>query len=314
MKIWMWIMILVCFCQFPVKAQTVEIELNRYQEATNLAEQRRFNQAAQQWHQLSVSFLLAEKQLGRRKMWQYAGLAEALAAISADRVNNVIAYRYWADSTRYFMTGGTNWALIKKQMQGRYEIGNRLLSTFMQAGVLSAADDILQQDLAMLQIWHDELAIFSFSSPKLGLSAKKTAAVAVEPEQNSPASFNNRQASHHSAFQPNKALTGLASAHFPDQQVIPREEFNKPDISEPDSSRSTQSTSALSISALSISGPSIPEKSNTEPAIVKPVAVPSSMSIIVHPPARGNILTSEHESVEAIQRRSFAPVPEIKED
>lgn len=322
-KIWMWIMILGCFCQFPIKAETVEVELKHYQEATRLAEQRRFNQAAQQWHQLSVSFLLAEKQLGKRKMWQYAGLAEALAAISADKVNNIIAYRYWADSTRYFMTGGTNWALMKKQLQHRYEIGNRLLLTFMQAGGLSA-DDILQQDLSMLQIWHDKLAIFSFTSPKLGLSARKAAAVTVAPEQNSQASFNNRQAGHHSAFQPNKALTGLASVDFPDQQVIPREEFSTPDTLEADSSLATQPTSALSISELSISelsilGPpaselSASELSNTEPAIVKPVAVPSSMSVTVHPPARGTTLTSEHESVEAIQRRSFAPVPEKKED
>jgi hypothetical protein len=335
MKIWIWVVCIVCFWQFPIKAETVDIELIRYREATRLADQQRFIQAAQQWHQLSVHFLLSDDPLSKRKMWQYAGLAEALAAISANRENNVIAYRYWADSTRYLMTGGTNWELMKKKLQHRYENGNRLLSTFMQVGGLSA-DDILQQDLAMLQIWRDKLALFSFTSPKLGLSARQTAVVAVDPKQNSQANFNNRQANHHSVFQPNKALTGLTSGHFPDQQMVPRKEFSKPDIAEPESIRSTPSISArasseLSSSELSTQEPSTSKMSMLEPAIVNSVGlienseiplttresgenISSSAPINVHPPARGNILTNESESVEAIQRRSFAPEPETKSD
>ncbi|MGF1685435.1 hypothetical protein L4C36_01905 [Photobacterium japonica] len=154
-----------------VMASAVELDLAPFAKGTHLITLGRYDQAAEQWHRLSLAFLSAEAKLGRKKMWQYAGMSEALAAMAADKANSAVAYQYWADSTRYLMTGGTDWQQMRKKMHRRYEQANTLLSTQLQvADLVSSVDHAWQQELTLLQVWDEKLALFSFSSPQLGLS------------------------------------------------------------------------------------------------------------------------------------------------
>ncbi|GHA51894.1 hypothetical protein GCM10007086_27280 [Photobacterium aphoticum] len=144
-----------------------------------MVSQGRYTQAAEQWHRLSLAFLSAESQLGRKKMWQYAGTAEALAAMAADKANDAMAYQYWADSTRYLMTGGTDWLQMRKKLHRRFEQANTLLSTQLQvADVASSVDLEWQQTLSQLQVWDEKLTVFSFAAPKLGMEDMRQQAAA----------------------------------------------------------------------------------------------------------------------------------------
>lgn len=118
-------------------ASAVDVELNYYTKANHLVNAGRYQQASEQWHRLTILFLSSEAKLGRKRMWQFAGLSEALAAISADKANDAMAYQYWADSTRYLMTGGTNWKQMRKKLHRRYEHANTLLSTQLQVADLA---------------------------------------------------------------------------------------------------------------------------------------------------------------------------------
>jgi len=346
MKTWMKIiLILCCYYQASVKAETVDIELKYYNKASYLVGQGKFKQAAEQWHQLSLVFLRSEAQLGNRNMWQYAGLAEALAAISADKVNSVTAYQYWADSTRFLMTGGTNWQLMRKQLHRRFETINTQLSVFMQVSDLSAnSSDSWQQDLSMLQLWNDKLAVFAFVSPKLGLTGKQTPTVVMS--QNNPISYKG-------AFQPNKKLTGLGMVKFHGKQIMPGKEPTTSNTSKSALSLPAQNELKIELSeseklpartaqaALSRHVTPIPEVDvevlapvlstkmsvvesnditpnvaiqhqfvNSEHEIedVRLSVVSAALGTTPTPLAKGNMATIEEEKIEPLQRRSFTPV------
>ena len=64
-------------------ARVVDIELSIYGKGTMLVNSPRDRQSADYWHQLSNKIMASESKLGAQKMWQYAGLSEALAAIAA---------------------------------------------------------------------------------------------------------------------------------------------------------------------------------------------------------------------------------------
>ncbi|KXI22252.1 hypothetical protein [Photobacterium sanguinicancri] len=151
-----------------VIASPVDVEISLYSKATFLAKSGRYKQAAEQYHRLSILFLSSEAKLGRKNMWQYAGLAEALAAIAADKTNSAKAYQYWADSMRYFMTGGTNWDQMKQKLHMRYEAANTQLSTQLQINDFTATiDEHWQNELDTLQAWDEKLNFFSFTSLNL---------------------------------------------------------------------------------------------------------------------------------------------------
>ncbi|WP_392339303.1 hypothetical protein [Moritella marina] len=277
-------------------------------------------------------------------MWQYAGLAEALAAMSADKTNDVIAYQYWADSGRYLMTGGTNWPLVQKQLHQRFETTNTQLSAFMQVNDLIANDsDKWQQDLSILQVWNDKLAVFTFTSPKLGLSGKRNV-TAVNQQQ--------PIVNYKGAFQPNKKLSGLGTATFRGNQITPvvingdvNEQQNVQELIITETTTEGTLTESVSfenvvpkagvsetvISRIPAAGLSLPIAID-EPAIeyeplveineiehAKKVLTPRPKvgakldvkQVQDNPLARGNMATMKDENVEALQRRSFAPV--IKE-
>ncbi|PSW14454.1 hypothetical protein C9J01_08455 [Photobacterium rosenbergii] len=198
-------------------ASAVDVELNYYTKANHLVNAGRYQQASEQWHRLTILFLSSEAKLGRKRMWQFAGLSEALAAISADKANDAMAYQYWADSTRYLMTGGTNWKQMRKKLHRRYEHANTLLSTQLQvADLASSIDSEWENELAVLQSWDEKLSLFSFESPKLGLADRQVQAAGVQPVAAIPAV--------NPVYQPpqgGKKLSGLNTSYSKEQHVIP---------------------------------------------------------------------------------------------
>lgn len=319
-KIWMRILVIYCCYHGSVSAEAIDIDLKYYNKANYYLGQGNFKQASKQWHQLSVVFLRSEAKLGYRKMWLYAGLADALAAIAADKANDVVAYQYWADSTRYLMTGGTNWSLVQKQLHGRFETTNTQLSAFMQVNDFAMNDsDRWQQDLAILQIWNDKLALFTFTAPKLGLNGR--AAVIDIPAQQPVVNYKG-------PFQPNKKLTGLGASSFRGNQITPIK--TGPQLStdiiqsrvKPVSPNNTSEVTEFSeeipstdFSAVSSSPPlndsAAVETFESQPLVELDEIDPKNTEPVIpaqpNPLARGSMATIEEKNVEALQRRSFAP-------
>ncbi|WP_051902060.1 hypothetical protein, partial [Photobacterium sanctipauli] len=199
-----------------VKAAAVDVELSHYAKATHLANLGRYQQASEQWHRLTIIFLSSEAKLGRKRMWQYAGLSEALAAAAADKANSADAYQYWADSTRYLMTGGTNWDQMRKKLHRRYERANTLLSTQLQvADLASSVDAEWQQELSTLQTWDEKLGLYRFSSPKLGLQDTRHDQAVKEaiPPPKPMTTYQPRGGA--------KKLSGLSKTFSNEQQFVP---------------------------------------------------------------------------------------------
>ncbi|MGR5061388.1 hypothetical protein [Photobacterium sp. DNB22_13_2] len=208
---------LVAFMPIKAMASAVDVELNYYSKASHLVNAGRYQQASVQWHRLTILFLSSEAKLGRKRMWQYAGLSEALAAISADKDNDAMAYQYWADSTRYLMTGGTNWKQMKKKLHRRYEHANTLLSTQLQvADLASSIDSEWEKELAVLQSWDEKLSIFSFESPKLGLADRQERDIL-----NQATSIQPKVSPVYQPPQGGKKLSGLNTSHSKELHVIP---------------------------------------------------------------------------------------------
>ncbi|MGR5141990.1 hypothetical protein ACQKPX_09970 [Photobacterium sp. DNB23_23_1] len=223
-KLYRFVIAVSLFVLLPIQvnAAAVDVELNYYSKASHLVNSGRYQQASKQWHRLTILFLSSEAKLGRKKMWQYAGLSEALAAISADMANDAMAYQYWADSTRYLMTGGTNWKQMKKKLHRRYEHANTLLSTQLQVADLAASiDSEWENELAVLQTWDEKLSIFRFESPKLGLADRQEKVASNQPLNTRPTVIP--------AYQPpqgGKKLSGLNTSYSKEQHVLPTGEQN----------------------------------------------------------------------------------------
>lgn len=258
-------------------ASAVDVELNYYSKASHLVNAGRYQQASQQWHRLTILFLSSEAKLGRKRMWQYAGLSEALAAISADKANDAVAYQYWADSTRYLMTGGTNWKQMKKKLHRRYEHANTLLSTQLQVADLAASiDSEWENELAVLQSWEEKLSLFSFESPKLGLADRQERFTSSQPITIQP--------KVNPAYQPpqgGKKLSGLNTSYSKEQHVIPS---GSPAQYQPipESSTATAS-SAEKISGEAVSEPTPPGSDESSAKTeVKIIATPTETSVSRH--------------------------------
>ncbi|AJR08312.1 hypothetical protein C9J03_12955 [Photobacterium gaetbulicola] len=265
------------FAFAPLKgiASTVDVELNYYTKANYLVSAGRYQQASEQWHRLTILFLSSEAKLGRKRMWQYAGLSEALAAISADKANDAMAYQYWADSTRYLMTGGTNWKQMKKKLHRRYEHANTLLSTQLQvADLASSIDSEWENELAVLQSWDEKLSLFSFESPKLGLADGQDRGAAIQPVTATPKVIP--------AYQPpqgGKKLSGLNTSYSKGQHVIPSGAPVEP--VQGGSSANTQPVQTSESAGKEVQLPSVIE-TDFEPDEAKPVPISTETSVSRH--------------------------------
>lgn len=329
----------------PVKAAVEDIELPPYSKATYLVSQGKYKQASEQWHQLTIIILSSEAKLGRKKMWQYAGLSEALAAISADKNNNAEAYQYWADSTRYLMTGGINWEKMRKNLHRRYERSNTQLSSQLQINDLSAGiDEKWQQELTMLQVWDDKLSIFSFNAPKLGLQENVS-------KQVKPALAVMPQAVYQPPSATGKKLSGIKTQFNHEKNIVPVDVNNGKVVSN-DAAKNSTVVVDKNVSVNDGSGDNIDvsesvnkEKDNVTVeqvvsgnvstsnkklnVVLSPVeevkfkenevtqinkeVIDNSEGDVDNPLAKGNLATIEETNVKALQRRSFAPVSSTSE-
>ncbi|WP_299494609.1 hypothetical protein [uncultured Shewanella sp.] len=171
-----------------VLAVTKELDLTPYTKTNYLLSKGRYKQVAEHWDKLSILLLANRNGLDQQTMWQSAGLAAALASIAADKNNDPIAYQYWADSTRYLLTGGTNWQQVQAHLHQRLETANTQLSVVLQVNdVTGGLDESLEKELSVLQVWDDKLDFFAFTAPKLGLNKY------TEPSQTNQAASNVRQ-------------------------------------------------------------------------------------------------------------------------
>ncbi|OCH23521.1 hypothetical protein [Aliivibrio sp. 1S128] len=200
-------------------ARVVDIELSIYSKGTMLANSPRERQSAEYWHQLSNKIIASESKLGSQAMWQYAGLSEALAAISANKRNDIKAYEYWSNSTRYLLTGGTEWPQIQKHLHRRYEQINTQLSTQLTSSDVGISlDNQWEQELTILQVWEEKLGLFTFKGPKLGLKSKNPnvdVSVPATPNYHSPRAIKSSDTTG------KKKLTGLGGGFSRGQSFIP---------------------------------------------------------------------------------------------
>ncbi len=280
-------------------AGALDIELLPHSKATYLASRGRNIQAAEQWHKLTLIFLRSEAKLGQKKMWQYAGISEALAAIAADKANNVIAYQYWADSTRYLMTGGTNWEQMKARLYHRYKTADLQLSTFLRMNELSSsADEQWQKELATLQIWDEKLDLFSFESPKLGLKAQFSS----EPVSTSVPP----RAVYYAPSVPGKKLSGLKESFTREKHLIPTEHSQVAPSSAPQSSVRVEKAPAVQKIIFETQVESRDRLIDADRVVVFPAG--SQKTDKQNPLARGSLVPTEGNNVEALQRRGVNPV------
>lgn len=331
----------------PANAAVKEVELFLYSKATYLVSQGKYKQASKKWHQLTIVILSSEAKLGRQKMWQYAGLSEALAAISADKNNNAEAYQYWADSTRYLMTGGINWEKMQKNLHRRYERSNTQLSSQLQINDLSAGiDEKWQQELTTLQVWDEKLGIFYFHSPKLGLQENVNKQVPFAPAVIPQAVYQPPSAT-------GKKLSGIKTQFSYENNFVPVDVTNKKVVSNDIATNSTvdvndnvplNNSSDNDInSSESINRAQDKGKVKNNPVVTDNVAASNKERNVVtspvdeikfgeskgfyekdynsnelevignNPLAKGNLATIEDTNVKALQRRSFAPVSSTSE-
>lgn len=326
----------------PVQAAVEDVELSLYSKATYLVSQGEYKQASERWHQLTIIILSSEAKLGRKKMWQYAGLSDALAAISADKNNNAEAYQYWADSTRYLMTGGINWEKMRKNLHRRYERSKTQLSSQLQINDLSAGiDEKWQQELTTLQVWDDKLSIFSFNAPKLGLQENVS-------KQVQPASAVIPQAVYQPPSATGKKLSGIKTQFNYEENFIPVSAgVDNDKVVSNDAAKNSTAVVDKNVAVNDGSGNNIEisesvnkEKDNVTVeqvisvnvstsnkklnVVLSPVeeikfkenevthinnnVIDNSEGDVDNPLPKGNLATIEETNVKALQRRSFAPV------
>lgn len=291
-------------------ARVVDIELSIYGKGTMLANSPRDRQSADYWHQLSNKIMASESKLGAQKMWQYAGLSEALAAIAANKRNDVKAYEYWSNSTRYLLTGGTEWSQMQKYLHRRYENINTQLSTQLTTSDVGVSlDNQWQQELSILQIWEDKIGVFTFKGPKLGLKSNSSGdysnggAIAT-PNYNSTRVIKTSNGK--------KKLTGLGGSFSRGQSIIPvASEGEKSDLDD---------TKIIEVEELSMSSEmSRSSGKNSDIVVITPdekfdyrtVEKDNKLpveEVTYNPIHKANIGNVDENTVEVLQRRTFIPV------
>ncbi|MCK8046224.1 hypothetical protein MSG37_15170 [Shewanella sp. 1CM18E] len=262
------------------------LSLKPFSKGNYLVKKGAYDQAAAHWHQLSIQFMGNSQNLSPQQMWQGAGLAASLAAIAADKAQDPIAYQYWADSTRYLLTGGTNWSQLQQQLHQRFETANTQLSVAMQVNDINAGIDAsLDLELSVLQVWDDKLAVFEFMSPRLGLNRLEQnsdiTAVVANP-------YSAEQIQQNAQNSGEKKLSGLQTnvsqtPAFTIAPVLAEGTLTKPVEQE---NLPQQQTEQVNSSATEISA-----------------AAQQS------PMAKGNLLPTQNPQVEAKQKRQIEPIP-----
>ena len=164
-----WILLLVM--SFPSYALN-QASIDLLSTPTLMVSQGRYIQAANLMHQQANRALSMEPKLGTKQMWLTAGLADALAAIAAEKSQDPIAYEYWSNSVRYFLMGGSNWLEYKQQLQSEYNQFNARFSVATNSGDASGfMNDSWVQLSSLIDIWDQKLGVFNYDAPATGLIA-----------------------------------------------------------------------------------------------------------------------------------------------
>ncbi|USD58701.1 hypothetical protein J4N45_09170 [Vibrio sp. SCSIO 43140] len=318
------LMLLVAFVPASL-ANVQNVELRLFSQPTLLAGNGRYKQAAEQYHRLSIQILASESKLGTDKMWQYAGLAEALATVCANLDNDAKAYEYWANSVRYLLTGGTDWSQMRQHLHQRNEQANTQLLTQMQTfDVAGGYDQSWENDAAVLQVWQEKLSLFTFNGPRTGMRASAPSVNTI-PEPVVPVAVPSVGA----GVPGQKKLKGIESnfSQAPSFAPVPESATPKANekVSEPASqttpnvpktnrhliqaqSESTATGGVVATPIEEFDYESMERDSVTEFLESSDTSAPSETQIERSVP-RANIDAESTSGVEAIQRRSFAPVP-----
>ncbi|MFM2580902.1 hypothetical protein AAFX18_18835 [Vibrio fortis] len=160
---------------FPTWALS-QISIDLLSTPTLLLSQGRYSQAATLMHQQANRALSLESQIGTKEMWQTAALADALAAMAAEKVEDPVAYEYWSNSVRYFLMGGSNWNQYRQQLQVDYKAFDAQFSIATNSDGPSAyVDDAWIQFSSLIDIWDQKLNFFRYESPSAGLIRKQPA-------------------------------------------------------------------------------------------------------------------------------------------
>ncbi|KFA97124.1 hypothetical protein [Vibrio sp. ER1A] len=306
-----------------ISARVQEVELRVFSQPTLLAGNGRFKQAAEQYHRLSLQILASEAKLGTEKMWQYAGLAEALATVCANLDNDPKAYEYWANSVRYLLTGGTEWSQMQQYLHQKNEQANTQLLTQMQTfDVAGGYDQSWENDAAVLQVWQEKLNLFAFSGPKIGLKSTRTQASL--PSSTPPPVVTTQ------TVPGQKRLKGIESNFSQSQGFVPTPASQPNDTPKGTNNAAPTSSRAAVTNRHLIQTSPVPAE-NSATIIATPIdefdyeaaerdeinalaneadlGDLSNTSNTERQVPRANIGAESSSGVEAVQRRSFAPVP-----
>ncbi|MBW3695783.1 hypothetical protein EK599_08755 [Vibrio sp. T187] len=294
---WLVLIILFPLNAFALTKQSVDL----LTKPTLLLSQGRYAQSADSFHRQSNLILSQERKLGTENMWKSAGLAAGLAAISAEKNKNAIAYEYWANSVRYFLLGGTTWESYQKEIRYEFEQANTRLQVSMQQSDSGATlDEAWLQKLSIIEVWEDKLGFFSFRSPALGLSSASVKAQIIETQVESPQyqKYNPQsKLSISPSYTANPTFIAKPDNSVQESTVL----SSKGDVVEPLEEKSTQ----VVIIATPIEEPIATidelEAKEVEPKIAEG-EVPENKQI-----HRGNLEAGSTQGVSAVQRRSFAP-------
>ncbi|MGF1776307.1 hypothetical protein [Vibrio nomapromontoriensis] len=324
-------------CNFA-NAAVQDVDLRIFSKPTLLAGNGRYKQAAEQYHRLSIQILASESKLGTEKMWQYAGLAEVLATVCANLDNDAKAYEYWANSVRYLLTGGTDWTQMQQYLHQQNEQANTQLLTQMQTiDVAGGYDQSWEQDAAVLQVWQEKLNLFVFSGPRAGMAVSPSA-LPIQPQVRRPASQVPAQVAPGQ-----RKLNGLESNFSQSSSFVPTEvapvapvvaveskdtkaaadpvSTSTPTLNIPRTNRhliqgTISPQAAITDNEVTIATPieafdyEQAETAHNERSMPKVTEDKGQQPEAASQLQKANIGTETNQGVEAIQRRSFAPITE----
>ncbi|GIU13822.1 hypothetical protein TUM4261_28560 [Shewanella sp. c952] len=279
-------------------AEALNLELRPFSKGNYQLAKGRYPQAAAHWHQLSVLLLSNPQKVSQQQMWQSAGLAASLAAIAADKSEDPIAYQYWADSTRYLLTGGTNWSQVQQNLHQRLETANTQLSVAMQVtDVTSGIDENLDVELTALQLWDEKLNLFAFTTPRLGLN-RYDAEIDNSVSLSVPSIAPNAQRQG-----TGKKLSGYDSnfSHSPSFTPTP-----SPTSIDATNAQAEQQPEALIINT-SDAGTAASAQALSETIMPTPDIAEEQTTIAINPLGISSINQTQATKVESLQKRQIEP-------
>lgn len=198
---------------------------------TLLLSQGRYAQAATLMHQQANRALSLEHKIGTQEMWQTAGLADALAAMAAEKAKDPAAYEYWSNSVRYFLMGGSNWNQYSQQLLIDYKAFDARFSIATNSGGPTAfVDDAWIQFASLIDIWEQKLDFFRYESPSAGLIQKQPTNTLPTPRSAKPSGEQLKQYTPNSKLILNKDFSNKQTFVVePTVEPVPQQKTTQPE-------------------------------------------------------------------------------------